>query len=88
MAVSLKTTKGKKGEFVVKKMENIMTVDDVKNLLIAEAKHGMNSLLAMWKKLKPQERELLGNACPDAIKEIATDHDNGVPANLDAREVA
>lgn len=83
LGLSLNTTKGKKGEFVIKVLAKIRSKDELKYLLSESAKSGMKSLQRMWQKtLNERERQSLGNACPDEIKQAAADADAGVPGNI------
>ena len=82
MAVSLNVTKGKKGEFVIRKLPDIRPIAELKRLLGEAAKSGVKDLQTMWKKLTGAEREILGETCPDEFKKIASDFDAAVPKNL------
>ena len=86
MAVSLNVTKGKKGEFVIRKLPDIRPISELKRLLGESAKSGVKDLQAMWKKLTGAEREILGETCPDEFKKIASDFDAAVPKNLQPTE--
>lgn len=83
LAVSLNTTKGKKGEFVIKKLAPVRSKEVLLDLLRSAAKEGTQALFSLWKKLSVEERQLLGNACPAEIKQAADDVDSAVPKNLD-----
>lgn len=82
LGLSLNTTKGKKGEFVIKKLANMRPISELKRMLGEAAKSGVRDLQSMWKKFNAAERGLFGDACPDEFKKTASDFDNGVPANL------
>ena len=86
MAVSLNVTKGKKGEFVIRKLPDIRPISELKRLLGESAKSGVKDLQAMWKKLTGAEREILGETCADEFKKIASDFDAAVPKNLQPTE--
>lgn len=86
MAVSLNVTKGKKGEFVIRKLADIRPVSELKFLLGEAAKSGVKDLQSMWKKLTAAERGILGETCPDEFKKIASDFDAAVPKNLQPTE--
>ena len=86
MAVSLNVTKGKKGEFVIRKLPDIRPISELKRLLGESAKSGVKDLQTMWKKLTGAEREILGETCPDEFKKIASDFDAAVPKNLQPNE--
>ena len=86
MAVSLNVTKGKKGEFVIRKLPDIRPISELKRLLGESAKSGVKDLQTMWKKLTGAEREILGETCPDEFKKIASDFDAAVPKNLQPTE--
>lgn len=83
MAVSLNTTKGKKGEFVIKKLAPVRSKDVLLDLLRSAGLEGTQMLVNVWKKLSVAERQSLGNACPDDIKQSAADVDSAVPKNID-----
>lgn len=83
MAVSLNTTKGKKGEFVIKKLPPIRSKDALIDLLRIAAMEGSQTLIRVWQKLPSEERQSLGNACPAEIKQAAVDVDAAVPNNID-----
>lgn len=83
MAVSLNTTKGKKGEFVIKKLAPIRSKDALIDLLRSAAMEGSQTLIRVWQKLPSEERQSLGNACPAEIKQAAADVDAAVPNNID-----
>lgn len=82
MAVSLNTTKGKKGEFVIKKLAPIRSKDELLELLRNTAMEGTQMLVKVWQKLSNEERQSLGNACPADIKQVASDVDSAVPKNI------
>ena len=82
LGVSLNTTKGKKGEFIIKKL-SIRPRLEIVSMLSSAAKDGTQMLVKVWKKLSPEERQLMGNACPDDIKQSAADVDSAVPKNID-----
>lgn len=83
LGISLNTTKGKKGEFVIKKMASLRPKEELLSILRESATAGTHSLVRMWQKtLSEAERELLGNACPDDIKQMAADVDAAVQKNL------
>mgnify|MGYP003498821017 FL=1 len=86
MAVSLNVTKGKKGEFIIKKLADIRSISEMKALLSEAAKGGVRDLQAMWKKLNADERGCFGDACPDEFKKVAKDFDDAVPTNLQPTE--
>lgn len=86
MAVSLNVTKGKKGEFIIKKLADIRSISEMKALLSEAAKGGVRGLQAMWKKLNADERGCFGDACPDEFKKVAKDFDDAVPTNLQPTE--
>ena len=86
MAVSLNVTKGKKGEFIIKKLADIRSISEMKALLGEAAKSGVKELQAMWKKLNAAERGCFGDACPDEFKKVAKDFDDAVPTNLQPTE--
>lgn len=86
MAVSLNVTKGKKGEFIIKKLADIRPISEMKALLGEAAKSGVKELQAMWKKLNAAERGCFGDACPDEFKKVAKDFDDAVPTNLQPTE--
>ena len=83
MAVSLNTTKGKKGEFVIKKLAPVRSKDVLLDLLRSAGLEGTQMLVNVWKKLSVAERQSLGNACPAEIKQSAADVDSAVPKNID-----
>lgn len=83
MAVSLNTTKGKKGEFVIKKLAPVRSKDVLLDLLRSAGLEGTQMLVNVWKKLSVAERQSLGNACPAEIKQAAADVDSAVPKNID-----
>ena len=56
MAVSLNTTKGKKGEFVIKKLAPRRSKDVLLDLLRSAVKEGTQALFSLWKKLSVEER--------------------------------
>jgi len=82
MAVSLNTTKGKKGEFVIKKLAPVRSKEVLLDLLRSAGLEGTQMLVNVWKKLSVAERQLLGNACPEEIKQAAADVDSAVPKNI------
>lgn len=82
MGLSLNVTKGKKGEFIIKKLVAHKPIEECKRILSAAAKNGTKDLQAMWRKLNEAERSLFGNACPDEFKRAAADVDSGVPQNI------
>ena len=82
LGLSLNITKGKKGEFIIKKMATIRPVGELKRLLGESAKGGTPLLHTMWKKFNAAERDLLGGACPDEFKAAAKDVDSAVPSNI------
>lgn len=83
LGLSLNTTKGKKGEFIIKRLTMIRPVDELERLLEDAAKRGLKDLTAMWKKtLTESERISLGGSCPEKFKKAAADVDAGVPANI------
>lgn len=82
LGLSLNVTKGKKGEFIIKKMATIRPVGELKRLLGESAKGGTPLLHTMWKKFNAAERDLLGGACPDEFKSTAKDVDSAVPSNI------
>ena len=86
MAVSLNVTKGKKGEFIIKKLAEYRPISEMKALLGEAAKSGVKELQAMWKKLNAAERGCFGDACPDEFKKVANDFDAAVPKNLQPTE--
>lgn len=86
LAVSLNVTKGKKGEFIIKKLADIRPVSELEYLLGTAAQSGLKDLQAMWKKLTAAERSILGDACPDEFKKTASDFDAAVPKNLQPTE--
>lgn len=81
MGLSLNTTKGKKGEFIIKKMAAIRTKAELETMLVKAAREGGNGvLISMWKKsFSAADRALFDNACPDQFKKIAADFDAGIP---------
>lgn len=82
LGLSLNTTKGKKGEFIIKKL-SLRPLAELERLLTEAAKNGTKDLGAMWRKtLNADERALLGDTCPDKFKKIASDVDAGVPSNI------
>lgn len=83
LGVSLNTTKGKKGEFVIKKLAIIRSKDALIDLLRSAAMEGSQTLIRVWQKLPSEERQSLGNACPAEIKQAAVDVDAAVPNNID-----
>lgn len=82
LGLSLNVTKGKKGEFTIKKLTPHRPIEELRRILSAAAKNGTKDLRAMWPKLNEAERALFSNACPDEFKKIAADVDAGVPSNL------
>lgn len=82
LGLSLNTTKGKKGEFTIKKLVLGRPVEELRRILSAAAKNGTKDLRAMWPKLNETERALFGGVCPDEFKRIAADVDSGVPSNI------
>ena len=80
LGISLNTTKGKKGEFVIKKIHR--TKQALVELLTSAAEEGTGSLVSVWKKLTPEDRQIMGNACPEEIKQAAADVDSAVPKNI------
>lgn len=82
LAVSLNTTKGKKGEFVIKKLAPVRRKDALLELLRSAATEGTQMLFKVWQKLPSEERQSLGNACPEEIKKAAADVDSAVPKNI------
>jgi len=83
LGLSLNATKGKKAEFVIKKLAPVRDLGELKHLLGEAAKNGMRDLLSMWKKFSAAERTLFSDACPDEYKKTAADFDAGVPSNID-----
>jgi hypothetical protein len=84
LGVSLNTTKGKKGEFVIKKLAQIRSKAEITALLNEAATSGTQILVRVWTKtLSAHERESLGNACPADIKQAAADFDAAVPKNIE-----
>lgn len=86
MAVSLNVTKGKKGEFIIKKLPDIRPISELEYLLGRAAQGGVKELQSMWKKLTAAERGILGETCPDQFKKTASDFDAAVPKNLQPTE--
>lgn len=86
MAVSLNVTKGKKGEFVIRKLPDIRQISELEYLLGRAAQGGVKELQSMWKKLTAAERGILGETCPDQFKKTASDFDAAVPKNLQPTE--
>lgn len=86
LGLSLNTTKGKKGEFVIRKLSIMRDLSELKLMLSESAKYGKKDLLAMWRKLTAAERGLFGDACPDEFKKLADDVDAGVPSNIQQSE--
>lgn len=83
MAVCLNTTKGKKGEFKIRKLASVRSKSALSELLTEAAKNGTQSLRSIWgKTLSEAERQSFGNACPEKIKQAAADVDSAVPKNL------
>lgn len=82
LGVSLNTTKGKKGEFVIKKLAAIRSKKELADILSKSAQEGTQVLFKSWQKLSTEERQSLGNTCPDDIKQIAADVDSAVPKNI------
>lgn len=83
MAVSLNTTKGKKGEFIIKKLAEIRPEEVLKKMLTEAANGGMRDLQYIWAKtLSAPERDILGGTCPEIFKKQANDFDAGVPKNI------
>ena len=82
MAVSLNTTKGKKGEFVIKKLAPVRSKEVLLDLLRSAGLEGTQMLVNVWKKLPIAERQSLGNACPEDIKKAAADVDSAVPKHI------
>jgi hypothetical protein len=84
LGVSLNTTKGKKGEFIIKKLAAIRSKAEITELLNEAAKSGTQILVRVWQKtLSAHERESLGNVCPAEIKQAAADFDAAVPKNIE-----
>jgi len=85
LGLSLNTTKGKKGEFVIKKLPPMRPVEELRRCLTESASSGVNTLRGMWGKLNEFERMLFADGvCPEDIKRKASDVDAGVPQNIDA----
>lgn len=82
MGLSLNVTKGKKGEFIIKKMVQGRPIEELRRILSAAAKNGTKDLQTMWRKLNEAERGMFSNACPDEFKRTAADVDSGVPSNI------
>ena len=82
LGLSLNTTKGKKGEFIIKRLPDIRPIADLKRLLGEAAKSGTTVLLKMWRKFNAEERGLFSDACPDEFKAAAKDVDLAVPNNI------
>lgn len=82
MGLSLNVTKGKKGEFIIKKMVQGRPIEELRRILSAAAKNGTKDLQSMWRKLNEAERGIFSNACPDEFKKTASDVDSGVPSNI------
>jgi len=81
LGLSLNTTKGKKGEFVIKKLQ-MRSVSELHDLLTESAKRGTRDLRAMWKRFNTSERGLFGDECPSEFKQLAADVDASVPLNI------
>jgi len=87
MAVSLNTTKGKKGEFIIKKLSEIREKDAIEKMLAEAAKGGMRDLQHVWAKtLSAPERDIFGGTCPEMYKNQASDVDSGVPKNISGNQ--
>lgn len=82
LGLSLNTTKGKKGEFIIKKL--VMRAQfELERILTDAAKEGTAILGSAWRKtLNATERGLFGDTCPDKFKKIAADKDADVPSNI------
>ncbi len=82
LGLSLNTTKGKKGEFIIKKL-SLRPQEELERMLTESAKSGTKDLGAMWRKtLNAVERATFGENCPDRFKKIAADVDAGIPLNI------
>ena len=82
MGLSLNLTKGKKGEFIIKKLTPSRPIEELRRILSASAKSGTKDLQAMWRKLNEAERSLFSSVCPEEYKKAAADFDAGVPSNI------
>jgi hypothetical protein len=87
LGLSLNTTKGKKGEFIIKKLPVIRPLAELRRVLSAAADGGTKDLRGMWQKLNEFERLMFdAGTCPEEYKKIAADVDAGIPRNIDNQE--
>lgn len=76
IAVSLTATRGRKEQTRIRRIDEADTLDGSRSRLQAAARGGMSSLVAAWRAIPAEHREVIGpDGCPDEFKTLAAEAD-------------